>query len=589
VIINTYKIIRLKVLLTILLLLHSPVAAQSSRTEIDSVNSTPYQFIVSNLQESITIFSRNVSDAKEINYKYGEAKALANLGLAQYLKGEYEESTSNYLTAIKIFEELNDYYNLAFLYSSFGYQMKRRDLKNSMGYMRKGIQIAEQYDLKDVLATNYDNFGVLHEMNDDLDSAVFYYRRALQLKYDFKDSIGIPYSLNNLAGIHGMKGNFKEALKYLKESDKYRSREKGDFGRAENLSLYGDIYRSMGEIESAIKYYQDCLKLSTKLNHTYLVQYGYEQLAKLYESSGNSELAVDNYKKYYAYKDSMMNAETKVRITDLQLDYETEKKDRQISESKLQIEERTNQLLISAGVIILLIIISGWIYRNQRIKRIRIKRELELNNQIKQSELEKKLADEKIRVSRELHDNIGSQLTFMISSLDNLTYAGLKGITTDKLNNLSTFGRNTLKELRNTIWAMNHEDAGISDFVLKLNELKHQVNDNVNNLNLKIINEIKRSVVLRASQILNLHRIVQEAVQNVIKYSEANIVEIKFEETLSGFSMIIKDNGKGFDAGNQERGNGLKNMKYRCEDAGGEFDIKSSPEGTVIICRMNVK
>jgi signal transduction histidine kinase len=570
-----------------MLLLQQAVIAQNDKANIDSINAIPYQYIVSNLQQSIKTFSKNVTDAREINYRRGEARSLVNLGLAQYLKGRSEESTSNYLTAMKIFEELNDYRELAFLYGSFGYQMKRRKLYNAMLYMRKGIQIAEQNEFRDILTTHYDNFGVLHEMNEDLDSAHYYYNQALQLKYEFNDLVGIPYSLNNIAGIFAMKGDFKEALEYLKESDKYRSKEKGDFGRAENLSLYGDIYRIMGNIDSAIQYYNRCLHLSKQLNYTYLVQYSFEQLAKMYENVGNPDLALYNYKKFYAYKDSIMSAETEVRITDLQLDYETEKKDRQISESKLQIEEKTNQLLLSAALIILLLMVSGWIYRNQKTKRERMRRELELNNQLEQAELQKTLDDEKIRVSRELHDNIGSQLTFMISSLDNLTYSGSKGITTDKLNNLSSFGRNTLKELRNTIWAMNHEDADISEFVLKLNEFKHQINSNVSKLNMNIINEINRQINLSASQLLNLQRIVQEAVQNVIKYAEAESIEIKFQELNSGFSMILKDNGKGFNVSNPDNGNGLNNMKYRCEDAGGSFDIKSSPQGTEITCSIN--
>ena len=525
---------------------------------------------------------------KVINYARGEAKALAKLGLAQYLKGRYEESTSNYLTAIKIFEELNEFKELAFLYGAFGYQMKRRDLYNGMSYMRKGIQFAELYNYRDILTTHYDNYGVLHEMNNDLDSAYYFYEKALQLKYEFSDSVGIPYSLNNIAGIYAMKGNYKHAIEYLKESDKYRIKETGDFGRAENLSLYGDIHRSMGEITAAIRYYNKCLQLSKQLNYTYLVQYSYEQLARMYERAGNPELAIDNYKKFYAYKDSIMSAETEVRITELQLDYETEKKDRQITVSKLQIEERTNQLLFSGGLIILLVMASIWIYRNQRAKRNRMKKELELNNQLKKAELERTLADEKIRVSRELHDNIGSQLTFLISSLDNLTYTGPKGITTDKLNNLSSYGRNTLKELRNTIWAMNHEDADISEFILKLNELKHQVNSSVKNLNLNIINDINKQINLRASQLLNLQRIIQESVQNVIKYADATNIDIKFTETDSGFDMIIKDNGKGFYINNPANGSGLNNMKYRCESAGGNFKITSSPAGTEIICTMNL-
>ena len=582
---NTFTIIATVIFCLIVV---NSIAAQSLIQKIDSVNAMPHDRIVANLQKSLDIFSENMKNAQSIQYKYGTAKALEQLGKVYYLSGEYDKSTECNLKAVKFFEQLNSNSDLATLYGNFGYQLKRRNLQKAMHYMALGIKLGEKNDLTYNLCGLYDNYGVLHEMNNSLDSAQYFYQKALNLKTAFSDTIGIPYSLNNLAGISAMQGNYSEAFKLLQRSDEYRNKEKGNYGRIENLIFYGEIYFRMEKLDSAITKFNQCLTISDTLDQSYSIRYCFEQLSKLYEQKKDYRNAFLNQRKYSAYKDSVLNIQTNSKIAELEIDYETEKKDRQIAEKNLKIRKRTDQLLLLAGIILLLASLSLWIYRSQKLRSERIQRELEYKNQLQQLELEKKLADEKVRISRELHDNIGSQLTFIVSSMDNLCYAEKEGKVLDKLTSLGTFGRNTLKELRNTIWAMKQEGADLSHLILKLNELKQQVKSNIDNLNVQITNSVINPIALSSAQMLNLYRIVQEAVQNVIKYAEASVVEIIFTETDNGFSMHIQDNGKGFSADISTYGNGLNNMKYRCEESGGKFEVKSLQKGTSIFCEFYI-
>ncbi len=210
-----------------------------------------------------------------------------------------------------------------------------------------------------------------------------------------------------------------------------------------------------------------------------------------------------------------------------------------------------------------------------------------LKEHIRALEKEQAVRKERERISRDLHDNVGSQLTYLISSIDNLTFArenhSLKTVV-DRLKDVSAYGRKTIKELRDTIWAMKHEDAEISQLILKLNELRQEINSSLSSLHMEINNSVTKPVTLNAQQTLSLYRITQEALQNIIKHSRASKVEISFSEIQSKILLQIKDNGKGFDIDNTIKGNGLTNMKNRCEDAGGKFQISSSGNGTVISC-----
>ncbi|MFN3695733.1 MAG: tetratricopeptide repeat protein, partial [Ignavibacterium sp.] len=78
--------------LLLILLVSNLSFPQSNLSEIDSINSIDYQEIVSNLTKYDIIFLNNLNEAKNIGYEKGIAKALSNLALVHYLKGDYDES-----------------------------------------------------------------------------------------------------------------------------------------------------------------------------------------------------------------------------------------------------------------------------------------------------------------------------------------------------------------------------------------------------------------------------------------------------------------------------------------------------------------
>ncbi len=580
------KPINLVLVLPFLVILNTHVNGQKIKLEIDSTNSIPYKYVVSNTRNSIKIFHSNLEKAQSINYKYGEAVSLQKLGLAYGLNGKYEKQTKVYLKALKIYYQLDSLRNFAFLTGEFGYNLKRANIKKAVKYINNGISIAEDKNFKSILATLYDHYGVIKEMTNDLDSALYYYQKALQIKEIQSDSNGIPFSLNNIAGIYAMKKNYKKSFSYLTKSDNYRKHEKGNFGKAENLMFYGETYLQMGNIDSAISKYKQCLELSKKLGYSYIFEYAHKQLTKCYEQKGNYKKAFFSFKKFITKKDSVLDKETKLKLAELELDYETEKKNKELTKYRFKLKEERDHIIFAAIISIIILIISIGIYRFQKYKHKQIKTELELKNKLTKVEFENKISDEKLRISRELHDNIGSNLTFMISSIDNLTYSGKDKKYISTLTKLSDFGRTTLNELRQTIWAMKNDESNLKQLVLKLTELKKQI---LTNIEIHITNNTNSEITLSSTQTLNLFRVVQEAIQNTIKYAEANIIEVVFKDTDNGFELTIKDNGKGFDISNVQMGNGISNMKFRCEEAGAVFSLSSNKNGTKITCNSGIK
>ena len=556
---------------------------------IDSVKSFRYEDISSDPKTAIEKLIPLLEKAENFKYELGEAAIYDKLALAYSYRGDQDKATEAFLKAIPIYEKFNSEEELIDLYGEYGYSRKDRDIKTSKKYMRLAIQLAEKNKKRSALSKLYDNYGIISEISNNLDSALYFYNKGLSLKYELKDTLGIPFSLNHLAGIYALTGYSKKAFEIMRESDAYRSKEKGRYGRAENAVIYGDLYFSIVKFDSAEYYYKKALRISKSIGNKHMSSYCFEQLSKLYEKQEKYKLAYINYKSYKTYADSMVNLETNKTIAKLELNYETSKKDNKIYKSELALKEKTNLLTLSWGIAIILLLVSLSTYKYQTLKRKRIRGELELKNKLKKAEYEQKINMEKSRISRELHDNIGSQLTFIISSLDNISYIEKNSVKAEKTKRLSVFGRNTLSELRNTIWALKSEENNVDSLVLKMNELKLHFLEHIPDLSISIKNNATENIKLSSLQSLNILRIIQEALQNTIKYAKATKFNVSFENEDNLLILTISDNGIGFDIAKIKHGNGWENIKYRTENSNGTVLITSSTEGTKLICKINLK
>ncbi|WP_168026839.1 tetratricopeptide repeat-containing sensor histidine kinase [Ignavibacterium album] len=552
---------------------------------IDSINSISYQDIVSNLQKYHIIFNDNLRKARESGYQKGIAKSLSNLALVHYLKGDYDESIKYHLEAIELFQKLQMFFELSEEYAEMGYQLKRQNLNRALEFMQKAISIAEENNLPSFrISKIYDNYGVLKEMKQQYDSAFYFYHKALKIKEELKDSIGIPYSLNKIAVLYANLGQFDKAYYYLNKSDLIRAKEQGEFGRIENLSLHADFLSYQNKINGAIKKFEEVFNAAKKINYTYLVLYSLKNLSELYKKKGDYQNALSSYQSYSSLKDSIDNVDIKTRIAQLEIAYETEQKNKLLAESQYQLRSKEQQLFFAIVTVILLLMIFIGVYKFLQLKKKRDIAEVEYKSKLRAAMLEKKISDEKLKLSRELHDNIGSQLTFIISSLENIIYKIPEANFSKALNPIKEFSRSALDDLRNTIWAIKHQEGNLEELSLKVNEFVSRINNSIGAVVIENEFEINKNYSLNSTQMLNLFRIIQEAIQNAVKHSDADKIKINFISNDYGFKVIIKDNGNGFDVVNSSKGSGLCNMQHRCEESGGKFSITSSSAGTEIVC-----
>ena len=127
-----------------------------------------------------------------------------------------------------------------------------------------------------------------------------------------------------------------------------------------------------------------------------------------------------------------------------------------------------------------------------------------------------------MHISRDLHDNIGSQLTFISSSVDNIKYGF--DITNPNLNtkidDISGFAKDTIVELRETIWAMNNNDTSFEDLQIKITILVNKAKEIHSGIRFDLaLDQNLKHKVFKSLEIINIYRCVQEALNNSLKYA----------------------------------------------------------------------
>ena len=435
------------------------------------------------------------------------------------------------------------------------------------------------------MAMIYNESGVVFEYAGQYDKAVERYRASLEIDERLNDQIGISYALSNLAGVYTMQNKFSEAEAYLKQSLAVRKAIKDNFQLALNFSDLGGNYLSAENFGKAKAYIDSSNMIADAMSYPELKSRNYEMLAKVAEKQGDFKTALQYNQKKSALSDSLFNIEKSKQIEELNTRYETEKKESKIKEQQNQIALR-NILMIAA--VILVILGSLLVYAQYRRTQLRQQAKIQADT-LRQQELAATAVieaeeAERSRIASDLHDGVGQIMSAAKMNLSAFEHQA--SFTTDaqklsfeKIISLVDAG---CKEVRSVSHNMmpnallkNNLAAAIREFTGKLDDSSLKVHfysegfDESFNTNIETV----------------LYRVIQECVNNVIKHSGADTVDISLIKDKQEISATIEDNGKGFEMKDtqMQEGIGLKNIRTRIEYLKGTVDFKSSPgEGTLV-------
>jgi signal transduction histidine kinase/ligand-binding sensor domain-containing protein len=186
------------------------------------------------------------------------------------------------------------------------------------------------------------------------------------------------------------------------------------------------------------------------------------------------------------------------------------------------------------------------------------------------------------RIASDLHDDIGSTLN-SIKVFANLSLMKPES-NTAYLTQLKEGVQSAIVGVRDMVWVLDDKQDTFSHLVQRIEQFVAPLASAQGIEFQQSLDTVLSDHLLKKEEKRNLYLIIKEAFNNSIKYSEATSLQLLVKKTLyDNYSIVIRDNGKGFDTGTIKNGNGLNNLRYRATQIKYSIEIVSSPgNGTVI-------
>jgi signal transduction histidine kinase len=153
---------------------------------------------------------------------------------------------------------------------------------------------------------------------------------------------------------------------------------------------------------------------------------------------------------------------------------------------------------------------------------------------------------------------------------------------TSTLEKMGETSRSMVTSMSDIVWAINPQNDSMTKMIQRMQSYAIEL-CNLRNVELKT--DLAELITLKPGleQRRNIYLVFKEALNNALKYSNCNQVNLIFRQSGNGFTMIVSDDGRGFNGDQELKGNGLQNMKRRAEEIGGEMKITTAPgKGTAV-------
>lgn len=312
----------------------------------------------------------------ELNDQRLVSELYTSMGDAYKALGAYQNATDFYLRGLRLTETLNDDLRSADIYNSMGtVYMRTGDLADALDYFDRASRIYKARNDAAGLAISMMNTGVIYQKQNKLEAALDIYYEVLPRTRVLKNVEREAIATGNIGSTLASLGKLEEGLQYLEKALALKEAS-GNYKRTlHTLNDIAHVKIQLGDGRGAKDAAEKVLELAPKYEGWDQLRYGYLNLSKSYKLLADYKNAYQFLEKYNSLNDSLFNIEKAEQINELQIRYDTEKKDMAIrslqQERKIANAERRNYILTAT---MLLVVFAG-LYINQRLKA---KRNLQL-------------------------------------------------------------------------------------------------------------------------------------------------------------------------------------------------------------------
>lgn len=506
--------------------------------------------------------------------------------------------------------------------------------KKALDEFIQSYKLAEATGDEDLKAHVNSSFGVIYQQQNQLDSALVYFKNSFD--YFERTTGNIDYAITgsqNIGGILLAKGAYAEGQSYLKRALDLARQRKDIRSEMVVLGNIANGYEREGKRDLAEFYAGELVRDAQKAGFPLQELYGKTLLSKIKldekqydEAIGQAKGALilaeqekvspfimslyemlvagyeqkEDYRNAYFYKnrmvqlkDSLADIENKNYIEEIKQKYNLQKKNQELllkTELIRQIEKTGRQKTI---IIISLLVLglSGLVSVFLFLQRRKIREELARKNMILENQNKNFEAfingqeQERKRIASDLHDGLAQNLVMLKMGIRNFNLSDQA--QQEKLNYYSGELDTMIEETRRI--SHNMMPGVLVDLGL-LKALKSLIAGlNANHPALSTTLSVNEPFTQLSPEIeIQLYRIIQELLNNVIKHAGATVCDIRLSSGSDGVCVELKDNGKGFERNSIKTGIGLQNIESRVNSLQGTLRIDTQlNKGTTVAIYLN--
>ena len=542
-------------------------------------------------------------DSRELFVQVADTFEIANsdVSLAQmYMQlSEYDLVLEHNMMAMKLYEAIGNtqfinrvYENMGQVYSLTGEHEK------ALPYFHKSYQMTLARNDTFTMGVNLANFVSLHNYLKNEDSVIYYADRALPILNKTDNYFSIANVKLTLSNLYKAQGKFQVAEEGYETALASFKKTNAIPGMAYTYYNYGLLKDTLNRWREARDFYEEALKYSRQMGITDIALYSSERLKKVYANLMDFEKAFTVSLINDSLQSDFMDAEKQEAVASLQTQFDVKEKEQQIALQEATLGEQEaklerNQVFIFGLIVIAVLLIAVLLLvrlRSQKEKAL-IKREAELK--LREAEISAVINSqekERNRFARDLHDGFGQMISVLKLNMGQLK--DLNNRDLEKREEVFRSGEKVINdmygELRNICFDLMPQTLVKEGLSAALKEFGTRVSQNTATYcEVLVFAEGARPEELVE---ISLFRIVQEWVNNVLKYAQAQNITIQLTRDQSELTLTVEDNGAGFDPNDfyTGAGNGWKNIQTRLKQINGDFNIESQMgvSGTMMIVNV---
>lgn len=347
-------------------------AYDEDTNKITLLNDLCFTYYAINPDEGLKYGKMALDLSEKLHWKYGIAQANSRIGVNYFGKADLPNALAYWLIALKLNEEINNKRSVGINLGNIGnVYLQQSEFIKARDYYFKASKINEEVGNKNALALNLGNIGTVYGYQNKYKEALSYFLKALKLHEELQDPSGIARSSISIGNVYQGYRDYSKALDYNFKA-LIIAREAGISNliatcHTNIAKIYMELAidsnkTQLNKIFDGNK--KEALLIAKAHNDSALVSFKeigdlsalyqtYESLSEIQSLMGDKSSALDSYKYYARYKDSVFNIEKDKKITETAMQYEFDKREAatKAEQDKKDTRQRNIRNSIAAGLI----------------------------------------------------------------------------------------------------------------------------------------------------------------------------------------------------------------------------------------------